>query len=77
MCLAMPGKILSIEDPDSVSRMGRVSFGGVIKRINLAFVPDAAVGDYVIVHAGIAINKLDTAVADEFFQTINEIYEVR
>jgi hydrogenase expression/formation protein HypC len=73
----MPGKILSIDDYDPVARMGRVSFGGVVKLINLAFVPDAAVGDYVIVHAGIALNKLDTVVVDEFFQTLQEIYEVR
>lgn len=77
MCLAMPGKILSIEEYEPVTRMGQVSFGGVIKEINLAFVPDAQVGDYVIVHAGIAINKLDTAIADEFLQNIREIYEVR
>lgn len=77
MCLAIPGKILSIEEFDPVSRMGQVSFGGVIKDINLAFVPDANVGDYVIVHAGIAINKLDTAIADEFLQTIHKIDEIR
>ncbi len=77
MCLAIPGKILSIAGADPILRTGRVSFGGVVKEINLAFVPDAVVGDYVIVHAGIAINQLDTAIANQFCEHMNEIYEVR
>jgi hydrogenase expression/formation protein HypC len=77
MCLAIPGKILSITGADPVLRTGRVSFGGVVKEINLAFVPDVVVGDYIIVHAGIAINRLDTAIANQFFEHINEIYEIR
>jgi len=60
MCLAVPGKIVSVtggEDP--LSRMAKVSFGGVIREVSLAYVPEAGVGDYVIVHVGFALNKLD------------------
>ena len=59
MCLAVPGQIVSLSDNASLESMGRVSFGGVIKEVNLAFTPDAEVGDYVIVHAGFAISQLD------------------
>jgi len=52
MCLAIPGKITRITNNDPIMRLGKVSFGGIIKDVNLAYVPEAAVGDYVIVHAG-------------------------
>jgi hydrogenase expression/formation protein HypC len=58
MCLAVPGKILSIEG-DDVLRSGRVGFGGVVKEVNLAYVPEAKVGDYVLVHVGFAISIVD------------------
>ena len=59
MCLAIPGQVLSIEGDDSLTRQGRVAFAGIIKRINLAYVPEAEVGDYVLVHAGFAIARVD------------------
>ncbi len=60
MCLAVPGKIISVtEDDDPLKRMARVSFGGVVKEVSLAYVPEAACGDYVIVHVGFALNRLD------------------
>ena len=59
MCLAVPGKILSITGDDPLMRMAKVSFGGVVKEVSLAYVPEAAIGDYVIVHVGFALNKLD------------------
>lgn len=59
MCLAVPGEILTIEIDDPLLREGRVRFAGVEKRISLAFVPDAGIGDFVIVHAGFAIAVLD------------------
>ena len=59
MCLAVPGKILSLTGDDPLMRMAKVSFGGVVKEVSLAYVPDAAIGDYVIVHVGFALNKLD------------------
>jgi hydrogenase expression/formation protein HypC len=61
MCLAVPGKVLSITEDQL--RTGTVSFGGVTKDISLALVPDAGVGDYVIVHVGFAISKLDEQAA--------------
>jgi len=76
MCLGIPGKVLSIE-PNSVGMMmGRVSFGGVIKEVCLAYVPEAQVDDYVIVHAGFALNRLDEAEANEVFEALAELEEV-
>jgi hydrogenase expression/formation protein HypC len=60
MCLAIPAKIISIsENNDSLQRMARVDFSGVIKDISLAYLPEAKVNDYVIVHAGLALSILD------------------
>lgn len=61
MCLAIPGRIESIEDGEL--RNGRVSFGGMVKDVCLAFVPEVRVGDYVIVHVGFAISKVDEVAA--------------
>jgi hydrogenase expression/formation protein HypC len=60
MCLAVPGKILIISaDEEPLMRTAKVSFGGVTKEVSLAYVPDARVGEYVIVHVGFALNTLD------------------
>ncbi len=60
MCLAVPGKIESVAGGDDpLTRTAKVNFGGVVKEVSLAYVPDAGVGDYVIVHVGFALNKLD------------------
>ena len=60
MCLAIPGKILAIEENlDIVFQVGKVSFGGIIKRVNLSLVPEAKIGDYVLVHVGVAVNVID------------------
>jgi hydrogenase expression/formation protein HypC len=75
MCLAVPGKILSISGTDT-TRMGQISFGGIGKEACLAFVPEATVGDYVLVHAGFAISVLDEAEAAqtlEYFRQIGEL----
>lgn len=74
MCLAVPGQILSIQG-DSLSRTGRVSFGGVVKEVSLAYVPEAVVDDYVIVHVGFAISKLDTHEAEETLRYLERIAE--
>jgi hydrogenase expression/formation protein HypC len=76
MCLAIPGKIISIEDEKSNLRMGRVSFSGIIKEISLAYVPEATVDDYVLVHAGFAINKIDESEANEVFEYLRQISEM-
>ncbi len=63
MCLAVPGQILSIEGDDLLTRQGRVAFAGIVKQANLAYVPEARLGDYVLVHAGFAITIIDEAEA--------------
>ena len=63
MCLAIPGQILSVAAGDPLMRTARVSFGGLVKEICLAYVPEAQVGDYVIVHVGFAISVLDETAA--------------
>lgn len=72
MCLAVPGKIITIEEVDSL-RMAKVSFGGVMKQICLEWVPEAKIGDYVIVHVGFALNIVDEKEAEE---TLKMIYEI-
>jgi hydrogenase expression/formation protein HypC len=73
MCLAIPGKIRSIENEDPVLRAGKVDFGGVAREVNLAYVPEAQVGDYVIVHVGFAISKLDEEEAMQVFSYLQEM----
>jgi hydrogenase expression/formation protein HypC len=63
MCLALPGQLLSLAGDTPFLRTGRVRFGELIKEIHLAYVPDARVGDYVIVHAGFALSVLDQEAA--------------
>ena len=74
MCLAIPGKIVSVQG-ESLSRMGRVSFGGVVKEVSLAYVPGAGMDDYVIVHVGVAISKLDPQEAEETLHYLERIAE--
>ncbi len=73
MCLAVPGKIVSIEGDDPMLRSGRVDFAGVVKQVNLAYVPEAKVGDYVLVHVGFAINTVDEAEARQVFEYLREM----
>jgi hydrogenase expression/formation protein HypC len=72
MCLGIPGKIVSIE-ADAPLRMGRVSFGGTLREVCLAYVPDAQVDDYVIVHVGFAISTVDEEEAQRVFAYLDEI----
>ncbi len=67
MCLAVPGRILSILGEDPLVRSARVDFGGVVKEINLAYAPDARVGDYVLVHVGFAMTVIDEAEARRIY----------
>lgn len=76
MCLAVPGKILSIEDPDPIMRTGRVSFGGIVKQVNLSYVPDAGIDDYVLVHVGFAISKVDEDEAQKVFAYLERMDEL-
>lgn len=71
MCLGVPGKILAVEDDEL--RMARVEFGGIVKEACLAYVPEARAGDYVIVHAGFAISRVDEEQARQVFAYLAEI----
>jgi hydrogenase expression/formation protein HypC len=76
MCLGVPGKILSLE-PNAIGMlMGKVSFGGVAKEVCLAYVPEAQVGDYVIVHAGFALNTMNEEEANEVFELLQQMGEI-
>ena len=72
MCLAVPGKVLEVEERD-MTRMAKVDFGGVVKDVCLAYLPDIAVGDYTIVHVGFAIQKLDEASALETLELFRSL----
>jgi hydrogenase expression/formation protein HypC len=72
MCLAVPGRVQTVFDADGV-RMGKVNFGGVVKEVCLAYLPEADVGDYALVHAGFAISKVDEATAAETLRTFAEM----
>jgi hydrogenase expression/formation protein HypC len=76
MCLAVPGKLVSIEGDDPLLRTGRVDFGGIVKTVNLACVPDALVGEYVLVHVGIALNTIDEQEAAEVFEYLRRMGEL-
>ena len=73
MCLAVPGRILTVSDGDALARKGRVDFGGVVKEVSLAFVPEAQAGDYVLVHVGLAISRVDEAEAQKVFEYLEQI----
>ena len=72
MCLAIPGKLVEVRRQDDLP-MGRVEFGGIRKEVCLAYTPEAQVGDYVLVHVGFAISRIDEAEAQEIFNYLDEI----
>ena len=76
MCLAIPGKITSISGEDPLMRTGKVDFGGILKDVSLAYVPEAQVGDYVIVHVGFALSRVDEAEAQQVFEYLREMEEL-
>ncbi len=73
MCLAVPGQIISISGDDPLTRTGKVSFGGTVREVNVACVPDVKIGDYVLVHVGMAISIIDPSEAEVIFQYLREI----
>jgi hydrogenase expression/formation protein HypC len=76
MCLAIPGKLLEVVGGEALERSGRVSFAGVVKEVNLALVPEARAGDYVLVHVGFAISIVDAVEAERVFAYLREIGEL-
>jgi len=73
MCLAVPGRIIEIEGDDPLLRSGRVDFAGIVKRVNLSYVPDARPGDFVLVHVGFAISTVDEEEAGKVFSYLKEM----
>ena len=74
MCLAVPGRVLEImDDGDIAFRRAKVDFGGIRKEINLAYTPEAAVGNYVLVHVGFAISVIDEVEARQVFKYLEEL----
>jgi hydrogenase expression/formation protein HypC len=78
MCLAVPGKVVSIleEEDAPYLRRGKVDFGGVQKEICLAYTPEAEVGDYVLVHVGFSLSRIDEEEAQRIFETLREMGEL-
>ena len=76
MCLGVPGKIVQIDENSIGMTMGRVNFGGIPKEVCLAYVPEAQVGDYVVVHVGFAISCIDEVEAQEVFKFLAEMEEL-
>ena len=76
MCLGVPGKVIEIQPDAAGMTMGRVSFGGILKEVCLAYTPEAEVGDYVVVHVGFAISRIDEAEAREVFRFLEEMDEL-
>ena len=75
MCLAVPGELLEISGDDDLTRTGRVSFGGVIKEVSLAYTPEAKLGDYVLVHVGFAIQTINEDEARRTLALIRELQD--
>ena len=75
MCLGIPGEVLSIEEDAQGLRQARVRFGSVVREVNLNLVPEAQVGEYVIVHAGFAISVIDAEEAQAVFRLLQEMEE--
>jgi len=76
MCLAVPGKIVELTQDEPLARRGKVDFGGAVKAINLSLVPEAGMGDYVLVHVGVAIGRVDEREALRVFEYLREIGEL-
>jgi hydrogenase expression/formation protein HypC len=76
MCLAVPGKILSVSGQGPLERVARIDYGGIVKDASLACVSEAVVGDYVIVHAGFALTRLDETEARKIFDYLKSMEEL-
>ena len=76
MCLAVPGRILEVQGDDPHFRTGRVSFGGIVKQVSLACVPEAKTDDYVLVHVGMALSIVDETQAREVFSYLEQMGEL-
>jgi hydrogenase expression/formation protein HypC len=77
MCLAIPGKVVELQTADDrINRPGKVSFGGIIREVNFCFLPEVEVDDYVLVHVGVALSKVDEEEALETLRYLREMGEL-
>ena len=76
MCLAIPGKVLSIDESNPELRMARVDFSGVIKEVSVQWLPETRVGDYILAHVGMALNIIDEEEAQETLKLLRELGEM-
>jgi len=76
MCLAIPGKVLEIQTNDEGVRMGRTNFGGVVKQVCLEYTPEVQTGDYVLVHVGFALSKVDEDEAARTYRLLEEMKQL-
>jgi hydrogenase expression/formation protein HypC len=76
MCLAIPGKLVERVPHSSGIRMGKVDFGGIVKQICLEYTPEAEVGDYVLVHVGFALSRIDQAEAQRTYELLKEMAQL-
>lgn len=76
MCLAIPGKVLEIRNDEAGVRMGKTNFGGIVKQICLEYTPDVQCGDYVLVHVGFALSKVDEAEAERTYQALKDLEQL-
>ncbi|MDO8537347.1 MAG: HypC/HybG/HupF family hydrogenase formation chaperone [archaeon] len=77
MCLAIPGKLLTISGESQHKRMGKVNFGGIVKEVSLAYCPEAKLGDYVLVHVGFALSIIAEKEAKEVFDYLKQMDELK
>jgi hydrogenase expression/formation protein HypC len=77
MCLGVPGKVVEITENQAGLKMGTVDFAGISKQVCLAYVPEAKVGDYVVVHVGFAISLVDEEEAKQVFEYLRQIDELK
>jgi hydrogenase expression/formation protein HypC len=76
MCLAIPGKVLEIQQDAQGVRMGKANFGGIVKQVCLEYTPDVCCGDYVLVHVGFALSKVDEAEAERTYKALEELKQL-
>jgi len=76
MCLAVPGKVVSIDESNPELKMAKVNFSGVSKEVCIQWLPDVNVGDYVLVHVGFALNKIDEKDAEETLRILREMGDI-
>jgi hydrogenase expression/formation protein HypC len=75
MCLAVPGRVIEVQDAEGI-KMGRADFGGIVKRVCLEYTSDVRVGDYVMVHVGFALSKVDQAEAARTYKLLEEMNQL-